>query len=97
MLSAANKIPLLHAHLGHAPLSNLHYLPFFDNISFNSVDKFHYSVCPMDRQSRKPFSLSFSRTDSPFHLLHIDLWGTYKESNHNGHHFFLQLLMTILE
>lgn len=46
-------------------------------------------VCPLTKQTRIPFPASVSRASFPFDLLHLDVWGPYRHSTHNGFRFFL--------
>ncbi|KAE8725286.1 hypothetical protein F3Y22_tig00009003pilonHSYRG00075 [Hibiscus syriacus] len=37
------------------------------------------------KQTRLPFPISQSRSNLPFQLIHMDLWGPYRISTHSGH------------
>lgn len=38
----------------------------------------HCTVCPVAKQSRLPFPVSFSYSKSIFYMVHGDVWGPYR-------------------
>lgn len=49
-------------------------------------------VCPISKQTGLKYSLSDSKSKSPFDLIHIDIWGQFPIRTHNGHRFFLTIV-----
>nr|XP_016501743.1 PREDICTED: uncharacterized protein LOC107820051 [Nicotiana tabacum] len=74
---------LWHIRLGNLPPSSMKYIPSFMQHSSN-VTEFPFTVCPMARQHKLPFSTSISSSSHAFELIHIDTWGPYKTSTHDG-------------
>lgn len=50
------------------------------------------NLFPLANQTRLPFPNSTSRTDSPFEMIHLDLWGTYKTPTNDGSRYFLMIV-----
>ncbi|KAE8686423.1 hypothetical protein F3Y22_tig00111064pilonHSYRG00039 [Hibiscus syriacus] len=102
MVSNSNKINLWPARLEHVPATQLNRLPMFHSISININSVHDCSICPLVRQSRLPFPsfkkkrlpfpISTSRAESPFALIHLDLWGPYRISTHSGQRYFLTIV-----
>ncbi|KAL0315708.1 UNVERIFIED_CONTAM: hypothetical protein Sradi_5449000 [Sesamum radiatum] len=53
--------------------------PLTVNYANYVYDDVEFAVCPLAKQARIPFPLSESHSSIPFELLHMDLWGPYKE------------------
>ncbi|KMS95616.1 hypothetical protein BVRB_006640 [Beta vulgaris subsp. vulgaris] len=68
---------LWHHRLGHAPLSKLKHIPQI--LPFLSQPAKVCVTCPLAKFQKLPFSLSNSRAKAPFDLVHIDIWGPYRE------------------
>ena len=85
-----NKIKLWHLRLGHIPVSMLHHVKtiFQEPCTLHNICQ----VCPVAKQARKPFYTSSVKTSSVFSLLHMDVWGPYKESTYNKCRFFLTIV-----
>ncbi|KAK8985320.1 hypothetical protein V6N11_068585 [Hibiscus sabdariffa] len=81
-----------HARLGHASFSKLNKIEFLKSASLDSDLVHKCAICPLAKQTRLPFSTSTTRTESPFQLIHIDLWGPYRTSTHSGCRFFLTIV-----
>lgn len=61
--------------------------------SGNIVDcSMFYNICPQARQHKLPFPDSKSHTTTLFELVHVDTWGPYHTSTHEGHKFFLTIV-----
>ncbi|KAL0428623.1 UNVERIFIED_CONTAM: Retrovirus-related Pol polyprotein from transposon RE1 [Sesamum latifolium] len=68
---------LWHKRLGHSSplvMSHIHVL----NISGNNKEHI-CTVCPLAKQARKAFSHSETHSQTPFELIHVDIWGPYKQ------------------
>ncbi|KAK4381522.1 Retrovirus-related Pol polyprotein from transposon RE1 [Sesamum angolense] len=50
------------------------------------------SICPLAKQSRKSFPSSDSSADTLFALIHVDIWGPYKQSSLSGCHYVLTVV-----
>lgn len=79
-----------HKRLGHVPMPVIRKISMFKNKNSFVLD--HCDVCPLARQTRVPFPISTSRETGVFHLVHIDVWGPYKITTHNGMKYFLTLV-----
>lgn len=53
---------------------------------------FSYDTCDMTKRHKWTFSRSESIADSPFKLVHMDLWGPYKHAFVCGAKYFLTIL-----
>lgn len=84
-------VQIWHKRLGHVPAAVMKKLDFIKNkvsiCSFNDC-----TVCPLVRQTRKPFPVSSSRSAAVFDLLHIDIWGPYRVPTLSGHRYFLTVV-----
>lgn len=81
-------VQIWHKRLGHLPTIIMKKLHFLQNkVSVCSFT--NYIICPLARQTSKPFALSTSRSAAVFHLLHVDIWDLYKVPNLHGHRYFL--------
>ncbi|KAL2247193.1 UNVERIFIED_CONTAM: Retrovirus-related Pol polyprotein from transposon RE1 [Sesamum indicum] len=81
---------LWHKRLSH-PSENV--LTHISSLHFNTNVKTSIChVCPLAKQVRKNFSLSESISVSPFDLVHVDIWGPYKQSSISGCHYVLTLV-----
>ncbi|CAL1375794.1 unnamed protein product [Linum trigynum] len=52
----------------------------------------HCSTCHLAKQKRLPFPLSDSKANSPFDLIHVDIWGPLAVKSHDGFSYFLTLV-----
>ncbi|GJX94425.1 retrovirus-related pol polyprotein from transposon TNT 1-94 [Tanacetum coccineum] len=75
--------------LGHTSVSKLVHIP--DCKQFD-VSNFHYESCMISKHHRLPFPISNSIQNVSFALLHMDLWGPYKQSALNGAHYFFTIV-----
>ncbi|KAL0356152.1 UNVERIFIED_CONTAM: putative mitochondrial protein [Sesamum radiatum] len=87
---ASQLYDLWHKRLGHCSSSALHHITVL-----NLSNENHTSicpVCPLAKQTRGTFSLSESHTCKPFELIHVDVWGPYKQPSLNGCHYILTIV-----
>ncbi|XP_048492976.1 uncharacterized protein LOC125493557 [Beta vulgaris subsp. vulgaris] len=85
-----NDVHLLHSRLrGHLSLSKMRHIPGF---SCRNMHEYNGGICLNSKQHKLPFSVSKSRADQCFDLLHIDLWGPYRVHALNGAKYFLTLV-----
>ncbi|CAL9006673.1 unnamed protein product, partial [Prunus brigantina] len=80
-----------HHRLGHPSSARLQLLSKSFPFISSSFDH-SYTVCPMAKQTRIPFSLSRTSTSSPFELLHCDIWGPHHVHSHTGARYFLTIV-----
>lgn len=81
-------LSIWHMRLGHAPIVVLHKIDLLKSCKQHK-DFSSCLVFPLARQTRFPFPSSVKKSISPFELLHMDVWGPYKQCTYNGHRFFL--------
>ena len=49
-------------------------------------------ICPLAKQRRLSFISHHNMSDSPFDLIHCDIWGPYHLNSYSGHRYFLTVL-----
>jgi len=49
-------------------------------------------TCHRAKKTRNCFSLSSSKAERIFHLIHCDIWGPYRETSANSAHYFLTIV-----
>ena len=64
---------LWHNRLGHVPFVKMRNMPTIP-VKFSARQPFTFTICPMARHTRLPFTHSTTHSKSIFDLLHIDLW-----------------------
>jgi len=74
------------------PVRVMKQLDFFKNKKFSDCELNNCTICPLARQTRKPFPLSRNRAEDIFHLIHVDIWGPYKVPTYNENRYFLTLV-----
>ncbi|KAL0454597.1 UNVERIFIED_CONTAM: hypothetical protein Slati_0798900 [Sesamum latifolium] len=88
--SDAQLYTLWHKRLGHASSKVLSHIPV---LSFKNSNQEHVcSICPLAKQTRLSFPVSTSHSKSAFDLLHIDIWGPYKQPSLSGCHYVLTVV-----
>lgn len=85
--SAVKDWQLFHARLGHLSLSKLVHLN-----KCKGSSSFVCDTCEMAKFHRLPFPINTSRAAKAFDLIHIDLWGAYKNPDVTGAHYILTIL-----
>jgi GAG-pre-integrase domain len=83
---------LWHKRLGH-PLDKV--LNRIFNYSSNTCNT--CGICKMAKQAKLPFSLSTSKTHSPFELVHSDVWGPATLLSYNGFKYFVLFIDDFFE
>lgn len=58
-------------------------------VSFNSKNSLHYSICHLTKQCQLPFISSNSLSKSPFQLVHYEIWGPFTPFTTEGSRYFL--------
>lgn len=82
---------LWHRRLGHVSESVFKKIIGLNRICHNK-NIHHCDICPKAKYTRLPFPDSSSRVDSPFALLHIDVWGPFHIQIHDNKPFFLTIV-----
>ncbi|KAL0315862.1 UNVERIFIED_CONTAM: Copia protein [Sesamum radiatum] len=80
-----------HRRLGHASMRVIKQLPI-PMTSLGDSAIMPCTICPLAKQSRVPFPLSNSHATCNFDLLHIDLWGPYREYTISGCNYVLTIV-----
>ncbi|KAL2232434.1 UNVERIFIED_CONTAM: Retrovirus-related Pol polyprotein from transposon RE1 [Sesamum indicum] len=81
---------LWHKRLGH-PSANV--LSHISSLNLNkSIEPPVCHVCPLAKQARTPFPSSTSTSSILFELVHVDIWGPYKQPSIGGCHYVLTLV-----
>lgn len=89
-LTHTEQYALWHNRLGHASASTLKLIDCIKHCTHVSEQ-----ICltyPMAKFSRLPFSLSDSRADKAFELIHTDIWGPHKQSTRQKIKHFLTIV-----
>lgn len=82
---------LWHQRLGHPSNKSMHAISLCSElVKFRSISD--CSICPLAKQTRKPFSTSSINTKSCFELIHVDIWGGYHVSTLQGAKYFLTIV-----
>ena len=81
---------LWHRRLGHASITTLHHISFLSNKGLQNVRD--CNICPLAKQHRLPLSTSKISLAGIFYLLHLDLWGAYRQKCFTGASFMLTIM-----
>ncbi|KAL2242415.1 UNVERIFIED_CONTAM: Retrovirus-related Pol polyprotein from transposon RE1 [Sesamum indicum] len=88
--SHVDNFSLWHQRLGHTSPDVMKHI---ESLHIPEPDKNHVcSVCPLAKQTRLPFGCSQSSTDSCFELIHIDIWGPYRQATLSGARYVLTIV-----
>lgn len=78
--------------LGHASDKVLEKIP---NMKFDSSNSSRIKDCtifPLARQIIMPFPIRKNRLATPLQMIHAEVWGPYRVSNHDESRYFLTLV-----
>ncbi|GJR48344.1 retrovirus-related pol polyprotein from transposon TNT 1-94 [Tanacetum coccineum] len=78
-----------HVRLGHTSVSKLSHIPLYKSMDFSN---FTCECCMLSKHHRLPFHKSDNISPTPFHLIHVDLWGPYKQAALKGEHYFFTIV-----
>ncbi|KAL0362337.1 UNVERIFIED_CONTAM: hypothetical protein Scaly_1188900 [Sesamum calycinum] len=81
---------LWHKRLGHPSENVIDHIPTLK--CKQPKEQSVCSICHLAKQSRKSFPLSNSSADTLFALIHVDIWGPYKQSSLSGCHYVLTVV-----
>lgn len=87
--NVASSLHMIHARLGHVSLSKMQHLSICD---CTGLKEYNCNICLYFNQHKLPFSVSISRANECFRLIHLDLWGPYKVKALNGASYFHTVL-----
>lgn len=79
-----------HHRLGHASAAKLKLIPCVQ--PFMHQPSKVCITCPMSKFTKLPYPLSDSHAKQPFALVHIDIWGPYKEFTRGKYKHFLTIV-----
>ncbi|GKB02325.1 putative RNA-directed DNA polymerase, partial [Tanacetum coccineum] len=82
-------VQTFHSRLGHSSVSKLLHIPLYKSMDFL---EFSCESCMLAKHHRLSFPKSDGLSSSPFHLIHVDLWGPYKQAVLNGVHYFFNIV-----
>lgn len=85
---AAVDCEVWHDRMGHPSAAVLKHLPFVNQMNDDTV----CSTCHLAKQTRLSFSLSNTKTNAFFELLHVDVCGPFNESSLSGARFMLTIV-----
>lgn len=79
-----------HQRLGHPSINVLKHISFIEN----QIDGFddHCDICPLAKQQRLPFLPSKIQTSHIFQIIHVDIWGPYKQQSISGGNYVLTIV-----
>ncbi|KAL2236391.1 UNVERIFIED_CONTAM: Retrovirus-related Pol polyprotein from transposon RE1 [Sesamum indicum] len=81
---------LWHQRLGH---SSPDVMKRIATLQISTPHKEHIcNICPLAKQTRIPFCLSTTKIVSCFDLIHVDIWGPYKQATMSGAHYVLTIV-----
>lgn len=88
-LNKSDNPSVWHVRMGHPSEKMLHHLP----ISLNKESSLSMcEICQLSKQTKQPFPISHTRSDEILDLLHMDVWGPYRQKSHTGAHYFLTVI-----
>ena len=80
---------VLHAKLGHISFSKMQYIP---NCKGFLSNPFSCETCIMVKIHRLPFNKSHISNTYSLQLIHMVLWGPYRDASVSGAHYFLTIV-----
>ena len=91
-VKAAEDKTLWHRRLGHPAFGVLGSLPFVSGVLENKEKFGGCDICFKSKQTRGVFSESYNKASVAFELIHVDLWGPYREQSSCGAVYFLTIV-----
>ncbi|CAN1146609.1 Retrovirus-related Pol polyprotein from transposon TNT 1-94 [Linum perenne] len=86
-----HSLDLWHCRLGHPSQSRIQLIHnSHPQVSASHVS--HCQPCHLAKQRCLPFPISTSHAQSPFELVHMDIWGPLAMPTHDGFSYFLTIL-----
>ncbi|KAL2247639.1 UNVERIFIED_CONTAM: hypothetical protein Sindi_2616200 [Sesamum indicum] len=84
-----NQFTLWHQRLGHLSNNSMKHITKLSQLDCALKP---CEICPLAKMYKLPFDSSKTRTTSAFSLVHLDIWGPYREATMNGCHYFLTIV-----
>ncbi|KAL2251893.1 UNVERIFIED_CONTAM: hypothetical protein Sindi_2311600, partial [Sesamum indicum] len=78
-----------HYRLGHTSMDVLRQMKLCKN---DATNKIVCEACPLAKQHRMPFPDSENKAHSIFDLIHIDVWGPYRNHSINNYEYMLTIV-----
>lgn len=82
-VSVSEEAKLWHLRLGHLPFDKLKHIQPTCSVK-DCINSSICQICPKAKQTRLCFPDSSIKSTCIFQMLHVDIWGPYRVSNHNG-------------
>ena len=80
---------LWHQRLGHTSLNKLHHIPGISSVSKSSSTSIvQCHVCLLAKQKRLPYVSHNHLSDTPFDIVHLDIWGPFSIESIEGYKYF---------
>lgn len=89
-ISSISNSTMWHARLGYPSVSSIKYLP--NSMYHNVVTFTNCDTCHLAKQTRLQFTDNFSTSSTLFELIHVDVWGSYKDKTHGNCSYFLIII-----
>lgn len=77
--------------MGHLPVHLLKHVKELHTAEIGILDNIS-QICPKAKLTRHHFPSSNSKTSHAFDLIHIDIWGPYKNPTYNNYRFFFTVI-----
>ena len=78
-----------HLHLGHASANKLRSLVSNGSLGLSKFESFNCLHCQLAKQPALSFNTNNSICDTPFGLIHSDIWGPAPTPTVNGYRYFV--------
>ncbi|XP_074306150.1 uncharacterized protein LOC141641385 [Silene latifolia] len=82
-------VALLHSRLGHSSIEKLKHV---HPATMKNINKMFCETCVFAKHHSLPFNRSTSHATKCFDLVHMDLWGPYRQPDRTGAQSFLTIL-----
>ncbi|XP_074297482.1 uncharacterized protein LOC141628210 [Silene latifolia] len=82
-------VALFHSRLGHSSVEKLKHV---NPVMMQGVNKMFCETCVLAKHHSLPFHRNLSHAKKCFDLVHMDLWGPYKQPDRTGAQSFLAIL-----
>lgn len=93
MAASVSILDLWHKRLGHlyvSKLQSLHSVLCF--LLEKLITDFHCKNCHLAKQKHLLFVSNNKISDSPFDLVHVDVWGPFSTHTNDGYRYFLTIV-----
>lgn len=87
--NCTDDISLWHSRLGHLSNDVLKHITCIGNKNYGDL---LCDICPLAKQTRLPFHSSNNTSSDLFDLIHVDVWGPYRQPSLTGACYFLTIV-----